>query len=389
MPESALLFIHALTGLHPGSGTALGVVDLPVQRERHTQWPTIPGSSLKGVLRETCRRQTAGQGGNGVNDGKLTEVFGPATDSASDHAGALALTDARILAFPVRSMKGVFAWVTCPAVLSRLQRDLRLAKLSDMPSAPKVDSGVAICVPASPLLVDNEQVVLEEFDFRCEFGNGVKQLAEWLAQVSPEGNERLKQHLAVLHDDDFTHFVRHATEVTARVGLDYETKTVKEGALFYEEFLPAETIFYSLVLADDSRSKTKDNMKAPQVLAFLREKLPPVLQIGAGETIGKGLCAVRLWDGKEAGGERWSPFVGQIGGCFKVDFVFMPPLRLSPPWAGSSMPRPEFYRPGLSGAGAGCSSRSSPRCPSWPGRLSRKRADRRTHTSAIATAVRS
>lgn len=56
--EKQLMFIHALTGLHPGSGTALGVVDLPVQRERHTQWPTIPGSALKGVLRDACREKS-------------------------------------------------------------------------------------------------------------------------------------------------------------------------------------------------------------------------------------------------------------------------------------------------------------------------------------------
>ena len=57
MPSTSktLLFIHTLTRLHPGSGTALGVVDLPVQRERHTQWPLIPGSSLKGILRDACR----------------------------------------------------------------------------------------------------------------------------------------------------------------------------------------------------------------------------------------------------------------------------------------------------------------------------------------------
>ena len=53
--RSSVLYIHALTSLHPGSGTALGVVDLPVQRERHTQWPTIPGSALKGVLRGLIR----------------------------------------------------------------------------------------------------------------------------------------------------------------------------------------------------------------------------------------------------------------------------------------------------------------------------------------------
>ena len=39
----ALLGIHAQTSLHPGTGTTLGTVDLPIQRERHTHWPTIAG----------------------------------------------------------------------------------------------------------------------------------------------------------------------------------------------------------------------------------------------------------------------------------------------------------------------------------------------------------
>src|SRR5262249_9039713 len=69
-----LFFIHTLTGLQPGSGTALGVVDLPVQRERHTQWPLIPGSSLKGILRDACREsikdsyRDATQQQNGISD---------------------------------------------------------------------------------------------------------------------------------------------------------------------------------------------------------------------------------------------------------------------------------------------------------------------------------
>ena len=48
--SGGLLGLHAQTALHPGSGTALGTVDLPVQRERHTHWPTIAGSALKGIL---------------------------------------------------------------------------------------------------------------------------------------------------------------------------------------------------------------------------------------------------------------------------------------------------------------------------------------------------
>jgi CRISPR-associated protein Cmr4 len=96
-----------------------------------------------------------------------------------------------------------------------------------------------------------------------------------------------------LHDDDFTHFVRLATEVVARVGLDYERKTVKQGALFYQEFLPAETLFYCLVVAEDSRRRElkKD---AAWTLQYAQQHVPPVLQIGGNETTGKGLCAVRL-----------------------------------------------------------------------------------------------
>src|SRR5206468_12495768 len=54
-----LLGLYAQTSLHPGAGTALGTVDLPVQRERHTHWPTIAASALKGILRDACREKIA------------------------------------------------------------------------------------------------------------------------------------------------------------------------------------------------------------------------------------------------------------------------------------------------------------------------------------------
>ena len=105
----------------------------------------------------------------------------------------------------------------------------------------------------------------------------------------------MKSHLVVLSDDDFTHFVRNATEIVARIALDYERKTVKEGALFYQEFLPAETIMYSMLLANSSRNE-KASMDAAEVLNKVRQCLEGVrvLQIGGDETTGKGLCAVHV-----------------------------------------------------------------------------------------------
>ncbi len=315
--STALMFLHAQTGLHPGSGTALGVVDLPVQRERHTQWPTIAGSALKGVLRDLCREQVKGEApaaevsrrrwANEEHE-MLVTAFGPGLpDESSEHAGAVAVTDARILAFPVRSLRGVFAWVTCPAVLERLNRDLDLINAhanGGKIQVPQVLDNSIVCAGNSPLGVGtNEQsVVLEEFEF-TKTAKDCGDWAKWIAKSAVEDEytqNRLESHLAVISDNDFSHFVRHATEVVARIALDYNHKTVKEKLLFYQEFLPAETIFYSVILVSPSR-KPQTSHPSKVILDFVRKCVDQakVLQIGGDESTGKGLCTVRLLNGKD------------------------------------------------------------------------------------------
>lgn len=291
MPDKSLMFIHALTGLHPGGGTALGVVDLPVQRERPTDWPIIPGSSLKGVLRSACNR-ASGQGLDTCSH--IVAAFGPATAGASEHAGAMTFSDARILAFPVRSLKGVFAWVTCPAVLERLSRDLTLVGGTSLPGIPRPKSNEAACPAVCPLVASGGKMVLEEFEFTCtENGGPIADFVARWATTDSHASERLKRHLVVLHDDDFTHFARHATEVVARIGLDYALKTVRKGALFYEEYIPAESLFYSVILCRDSYSQDNAATGA-ELMQWLERQRIAHLQVGGGETIGKGICAVRI-----------------------------------------------------------------------------------------------
>ncbi len=61
-----IFHLHALTALHVGAGQALGVVDLPLARARATHLPLVPGSALKGVLRDefagNARQKTRTQG---------------------------------------------------------------------------------------------------------------------------------------------------------------------------------------------------------------------------------------------------------------------------------------------------------------------------------------
>jgi CRISPR-associated protein Cmr4 len=320
-PAGALLGLHALTALHAGTGTALGTVDLPVQRERHTHWPTVAGSALKGVLRDVCRTHLAGQDGlqaeelvgednkkwrprqRADNTLTLTTLFGPPTGDSSEFAGALSITDARLLAFPVRSLRGVFAWVTCAVALERLQRDATLAGLQLPGNLPDAEDNKAVIAEHCPCLVGNDHLILEEFEFTREARYLDAAMVDWLATtLLPDGPEytatraRFKRQLVVLSVNDFNHFAYHATEVCARVGLNYETKTVKDGALFYQEFVPAETLFYSVVLANPSRAR-KQEADGATLLKRLRGLLPPVLQVGGDESTGKGICGIRMSEG--------------------------------------------------------------------------------------------
>lgn len=114
--KSTIYYLHAMTGLHVGTGQGCDVIDLPIAREKASNLPIVPGSGIKGVLRYELKPALE-------NDDHLA-LFGPETDKADEHAGALCIGDAKLLCLPVRSFCGTFAWATCPMILHRYRRDL-------------------------------------------------------------------------------------------------------------------------------------------------------------------------------------------------------------------------------------------------------------------------
>lgn len=172
--KGALLYLYAETPVHAGSGTSLGIVDLPIQRERTTGYPIMQASGLKGCLRDVAQGQDAQ---------KVKIVFGPETNAAHEHAGALSVGDARILLFPVRSLVGVFAWVTSKDVLARFKRDAMLAGLQNVnwtETGPTQDN-TALVAPGSAVVANNRGV-LEEFAFTAQQNNEVQNIAQWLVK---------------------------------------------------------------------------------------------------------------------------------------------------------------------------------------------------------------
>lgn len=303
-------FIIAETSVHAGSGSELGLVDLPIQRERHTDFPKIEASGLKGCIREAFESSNKKIKFNSneakVNDNiSISLVFGPEGEKA--HAGAVTFTDARILLFPVKSLKGIFAWISCPMVLERFKKDLKLAGMTFNNFS---DFNTQNTIPNQSNLAIESKVILEEFTFEVKENDTTSNFANWLAdKIFPKDNtynywrEKLKKDLVILSDDDFKQFVKTSTEVITRTKIDDATGTVQTGALWTEEYLPQETILYSLAMftaprvEDDQKEIFKAETPEKEVelvVEFLKRGLPGVIQIGGNQTIGKGFVRINF-----------------------------------------------------------------------------------------------
>lgn len=280
-----LLGLIAETQIHAGTGRATGFIDLPIMREAHTGWPCVFGSAVKGALR--CAAEQTPTARNW-----LADVFGPDTKNASDHAGALAVSDARLLLLPVRSLTSHYKWVTCPALLKRATDDARRAgkQVPDFTlPAPGADEAVTSAYEG-PLY-------LEEFHFRAR-KTDLTALIGWLSGFVRDDDiqKKLEQQLAIVNNDLFAHIAQFATPVTPHIAIDNATKTVKSenGSLWYEETLPPDTVLYLSLAASSSRRKNAE-IAASQIMEHTLSLFPaerPYLQLGGNETTGMGWCRV-------------------------------------------------------------------------------------------------
>lgn len=304
--NAKVMFLYTESSLHCGSGTSLGVIDLPIQREKYTDYPVCQASGVKGVVREWFE---SNKNGNGDSD-KIKYTFGPDFNRGDSDAlaGAATFTDARLLLFPVRSLNGVFAYTTSRFALSRLKRDLEMAGVKVDWAVPVESGDKIIGVAGSKIAVSNNKVVLEEYTFDFEPDNGVKAIAEWVAANTIPKNaeydfwrDKVKRDLLILPEDAFRDFLRLSTEVQARIQIDNEKKTVKRGALFYEEALPSDSLLYSVVLAHDPACDEKgrpEGLKTSnEVMTFLSTINGQRLQFGGDATIGKGIVNVNFLNG--------------------------------------------------------------------------------------------
>lgn len=282
--------MYAVTPCHAGSGSALGVVDLPIQRERHTGYPMIQSSGVKGAFRanfDHFKNKIKNQEQIKEFDSLTDSIFG--TSKENGYAGSLSVSDAKILAYPMRSNVSPFVWITCPTVLSRLKKDLEIANFSIFDSS--FDSGKFSVKGDSAVSLGSEnisgQVLLEDYEVKVDPSKKIdefQKIASFFKSAS---------RLLLVSDEVFNYAVTNCTQIMAQIQIDSKTGTTKDGSLRYQEELPSDTIMYTVIHWGDTKNKIEEQLRAETIKRYVTEEvIKSHIQIAGDESCGRGIFQI-------------------------------------------------------------------------------------------------
>jgi CRISPR-associated protein Cmr4 len=320
MPQFSLLFLSLIDPLHNGSGEGLGLIDRPIMREKTTLFPIIQPTSIKGVLRDSFMNKFSN---DATAKAKTLAVFGPEQGHGENHSGAVSFGEGQILAFPVRALKGCFIWATSPLLLYRLRAKLSVVKESladgdvlktavgiltkleailekvNIMTPPLICQGsenkLLVCNTSQANQPENWRLMIEEFAYMASLSPELKEFAAEMADKlfgDKYLQQDFKEKLVVLPEDTFRYFVTNATEVMPNIRIG-DNGTTDEGSLRYTEYLPRESVLFSLLIHDRDRSGNTDMNLSADIKLFVDNNLPTLIQIGGDATTGKGLLNIK------------------------------------------------------------------------------------------------
>lgn len=269
------MLYRCVTPLHIGCGQDVGVVDLPVIRERTTGYPYMPGSGIRGVFRDKYEKRDKCEK---IDPAEAEILFGKESEEMT--AGCVSVVDAHLLLFPVRSSHDVFCWITCPFVLKRYKEEMGYFGTEDpvwkVPPDPDDTQYYGLTQE------EDTPLYLEEYEFSR--GGG------FTFPITIPGVK--DSSVVCVSDRTFFQMVNQATIVTQHNKLN-SAKTVEGTALFSVEAVPAESVFYGFIGATRSRDQG-NTLSGDDVMEKLTEALPSSksLFFGGHESIGFGLTSL-------------------------------------------------------------------------------------------------
>lgn len=290
-----IVLLKSITPLHPGVGRGIEEVDLAVQRDG-LGFPIIYASSIKGALKTAIWR---------IDHKKAKLFFGPEAEEEEKYFSPVVVLDAFLLAMPVRSLVGVYAFLTTPLLLQRFSEIIEFAEAVGVKNLEELKDLIkqvlrdfkevkdsAMISPLSKLKVDvlNGKLVLnEEFWFQPAERDSVTKLERELK--IEEGR------LVVANDDMGLSIINRSLLRVTRVRLNREKRTVEKGGLWTEEHIPHSTIFYTALFYSrpyvviegiDSAESVRNEIKK------IIEGFGNYLIIGGHEAVGRGIVKLEF-----------------------------------------------------------------------------------------------
>ena len=267
-------YLYALAPIHCGGEGDLGNI-LDIVREVHTDFPYIPGSSLRGSLRWDV---------NSIDPATADKLFGKEL-SADGQMGVhqVWFGDARLLWIPMRTMamgnRNVFTWVSCHSLI----RDHALLSglaISDLPNHPVGTQAGSYYVADAQLQVsgltnEQKQAIALAGDWQRSLGNAVQ--STW-------NNNRI-----VLPDSDFQTLMEHSlwTQIRNKINKSDDNEDDSEGGaeIFWTDVcIPRDTILYY----PWGYKLNKTNSVAKDEHDCLMDVLTGLFQIGGQANVGRG-----------------------------------------------------------------------------------------------------
>jgi CRISPR-associated protein Cmr4 len=253
---SNLIILKCITNLHVGSENLMtSIVDKPVQKDLLTNYPKINASSLKGALREDYD-------GEAKND-----IFGNDTNR-----GQIIFFDSKILFYPFRTSKykKPYILVTSKSILKEFFYDLNINSVDNKNLNNFLTS-------FENLLTENgENLLIENLEISKYWNISDIDSLKFLPSD-------LTENCFIIDDENFNYLIEDIPVIARN-----KIENGQSANLWYEEYIPRETIFYTFLSSIKDSNNSKNSDENTQLKKFINYYKNRIFQLGANSTIGYG-----------------------------------------------------------------------------------------------------
>jgi CRISPR-associated protein Cmr4 len=277
MQDFRVGYLYSLAPIHCGGEGNLGNIS-EIAREAHTNFPYIPGSSLRGSLRNEVVEYQGEEVGN--------RLFGQELTDGKMGVHQIWFGDGRLLWVPMRTMsragKDVFTWVSCPTLL----RDCALISRRNFDGFSDLERAVGS--RKDTYIVADARIEVEAMT--DEQKQSIDLNRNWSNSLGDDAKINWTNNRIVLPDNDFQVLMEHALWTQIR-------NRISDGGgaeMFWTDVcIPRDTIFYYAW----GYSVAKNNPIESQDRDLMGEILTGLIQVGGQANVGRGW--VQSWIGDD------------------------------------------------------------------------------------------